>query len=340
MTHIGVLTAGGDCPGLNAAIRGVVSRAAADGLLVSGVEDGWLGLMEGRVRPLGRDDVRGILTRGGTILGTSRTDPYEHGEGLVSLKPVLEETGIDSLVVIGGDGSLRTAARLGAEGLAVVGVPKTIDNDIAGTDISFGFDTAVQIVTDAIDRLTTTAEAHDRIMVVEVMGRQSGWIAINAGLAGGAEAILVPEREYDLDDLAQRLIARHESGRAYSVVIVAEGVPGPSGAAVTMGVDHTGFERLGGVSTVIAAELEARTGYETRVMILGHLQRGGTPTSFDRVLATRMGIRAAEAAIDGDHGMMVAFRGSEIVLAPLSPAVAVPRLVPEDRLSEVGWFLA
>jgi 6-phosphofructokinase 1 len=253
---------------------------------------------------------------------------------------VLADKEIDIVVVIGGDGSLRTAARLGEEGLAVVGVPKTIDNDIEGTEISFGFDTAVQIVTDSIDRLTTTAEAHNRIMVVEVMGRQSGWIAVNAGLAGGAEAILVPEQEYDLDDLARRLLVRHNSGRDYSIVIVAEGVPGPSGDRVTMGTDHVGFERLGGVSAVIAAELEARTGYETRVMILGHLQRGGTPTAFDRVLATRMGIRAAEAAIDGDHGTMVACVGTDLILVPLSSAVAVPRLVPGKRLAELTWFLA
>jgi 6-phosphofructokinase 1 len=318
----------------------VVARAVTDGAQVSGIADGWAGLMDGRVRPMGRDDVRGILTRGGTILGTSRTDPYEHGGGLASLTPVLEATGIDSVIVIGGDGSLRTAARLAGEGLAVVGVPKTIDNDIEGTDISFGFDTAVQIVTDAIDRLTTTAEAHNRIMVVEVMGRQSGWIAIHAGLAGGAEAILVPERSYDLDQLAARLVARHQTGRDYSIVIVAEGVPGPSGAVVTAGLDITGFERLGGVSNLIAAELEARTGYETRVMILGHLQRGGTPTAYDRVLATRMGIRAAEAALSGEHGVMVACRGPEMTLVPLSTAVAVPRVVPDDRLAEVDWFLA
>lgn len=340
MTHIGVLTAGGDCPGLNAAIRGVVARATADGHSVSGIEDGWQGLIAGRLRPLGRDDVRGILTRGGTLLGTSRTDPYEHGHGLASLIPTLEATGLDSVVVIGGDGSLRTAARLGDEGLAVVGVPKTIDNDIEGTDVSFGFDTAVQIVTDAIDRLTTTAEAHNRIMVVEVMGRQSGWIAVHAGLAGGAEAILVPEKEYDLDELARRLVTRHQSGRDYSIVIVAEGIPGPSGDQITMGIDHVGFERLGGVSGVIAAELEARTRYETRLMILGHLQRGGTPTAFDRVLATRMGIRAAEAAIDGDHGTMVACVGTEMVLVPLSSSVATPRLVPANRLAELDWFLA
>jgi 6-phosphofructokinase 1 len=219
-------------------------------------------------------------------------------------------------------------------------VPKTIDNDIEGTDISFGFDTAVQIVTDAIDRLTTTAEAHNRIMVVEVMGRQSGWIAIHAGLAGGAEAILVPERRYDLDELAARLVERHRSGRDYSIVIVAEGVPGPTGETVTAGQDTAGFERLGGVSSLIAAELEARTGFETRLMILGHLQRGGTPTSFDRVLATRMGVRAAEAALAGEHGVMVACHGQDMTLVPLGAAVAVPRTVPESRLVEVDWFLA
>jgi 6-phosphofructokinase 1 len=245
---------------------------------------------------------------------------------------------MDTVVVIGGDGSLRTAARLGEEGLPVVGVPKTIDNDIDLTDVSFGFETAVQIVTDAIDRLTTTAEAHNRIMVIEVMGRQSGWIAVHAGLAGGAEAILVPELEYDLEDLARRIITRHDAGSAYSVVVVAEGVVGPTGERVTAGQDVKGFERLGGVSTVIAHELERLTGYETRVMILGHLQRGGTPNAFDRVLATRFGIRAAEAALAGEYGMMVASRGTEIVLVPLSPSVSEPRSVPRARLDEVAWF--
>jgi 6-phosphofructokinase 1 len=338
LKHIGVLTAGGDCPGLNAAIRGVVVRAAAADVAVSGVENGWQGLMEGKTRPLGRDDVRGILTRGGTILGTSRVDPYVHGAGLASLAPTLETTGIEAVVVIGGDGSLRTAARLGEEGLAVVGVPKTIDNDIGLTDVSFGFETAVQIVTDAIDRLTTTAEAHNRIMVVEVMGRQSGWIAVHAGLAGGAEIILVPEMEYDLEDLARRIIARHDAGSAYSVVVVAEGVVDPTGERVMSGKDVKGFERLGGVSTVIAGELERLTGYETRVMILGHLQRGGTPNAFDRVLATRFGIRAVEAALAGDFGMMVSSHGTEIVLVPLSTSVSEPRSVPRSRLDEAAWF--
>jgi 6-phosphofructokinase 1 len=339
MTHIGVLTAGGDCPGLNAAIRGVVVRALAGGARVTGIEDGWRGLMEGgTLRPIDREHVRGIAARGGTILGTSRVDPYVHGDGLASLTPALEASGIETLVVIGGDGSLRTAVRLGEEGLAVVGVPKTIDNDIAGTDISFGFDTAVQIVTDSIDRLTTTAEAHNRIMVVEVMGRQSGWIALHAGVAGGAEAILVPEEEYDLEDLARRLVARHDAGRTYSVVVVAEGVAAPGGDEVTVGTDTTGFMRLGGVSNIIGPELERLTGFETRVMILGHLQRGGTPTAFDRLLATRMGIHAAEAALAGERGVMVASRGDDIVLVPLTTAVAEPRSVPRSRLDEARWF--
>lgn len=337
-TVIGVLTTGGDCPGLNAAIRAVVTRATAAGATVVGIENGWAGLMEGRVRPMGRDDVRGISMRGGTILGTSRRDPYIHGEGLASVKPTLDAAGIEVLIVIGGDGSLRTGAQLGAEGLSVVGVPKTIDNDISGTDVSFGFDTAVQIVTDAIDRLTTTAEAHNRIMVVEVMGRSSGWIALHAGLAGGAEAILVPEVPYDLADLGARLSARHRSGRTYSLVVVAEGVADPSGQIVTAGTDQLGFERFGGASLSIASELERLTGYETRVMILGHLQRGGTPTAFDRVLATRLGVKAAELAVAGQHGVMVAVRGTDIVAVDLATACAQPRMIPPSRFEEASWF--
>ena len=303
-----------------------------------GIEDGWAGLMEGRVRVIGRDDVRGIAYRGGTILGTSRKDPYVHGDGLASVKPTLEAAGIEVLIVIGGDGSLRTAVQLATEGLRVVGVPKTIDNDIEGTDVSFGFETAVQIVTDAIDRLTTTAEAHNRIMVVEVMGGRSGWIALYAGLAGGAEAILTPEAPYDLVDLSARLSARHRSGRAYSLVVVAEGVPNPSGQIVMVGTDPLGFDRFGGASMSIASELERLTGYETRVMILGHLQRGGTPTAFDRVLATRLGVKAAEFALSGQHGVMAALRGTEIVAVDLATACAQPRSVPLSRLEEAKWF--
>ena len=337
---IGVLTAGGDCPGLNAAIRGVVTRVVTEGVRVVGVENGWQGLMEGRTRPLERDDVRGILVHGGTILGTSRMDPYVHGEGLGSVRETVERENLTCLVVIGGDGSLRTAARLHAEGVPVVGIPKTIDNDIAGTDTTFGFHTAVQIVTDAIDRLTTTAESHNRVMVVEVMGRTAGWIATYSGMAGGAEAILIPEVSYDLDDLAARLRRRHEAGRNYSIVVVAEGTPGPAGKVATQGLDAYGFSRLGGVASVLAGELERLTGFECRVMTLGYLQRGGSPTAYDRILATRFGIAAGGLALEGKGGTMVALRGDEIVTLDLEVINRPPRNLDPERYEEAAWFFA
>src|SRR5690554_767682 len=337
---VGVLTAGGDCPGLNAAIRGVVARVVGDGGECVGIMKGWRGLMEGLVRPLTRDDVRGILYQGGTILGTSRMDPFVHGQGYESIRPTIESRGIDALVVIGGDGSLRTAARLEEEGIRVVGIPKTIDNDIGGTDVTFGFHTAVQIVTDAIDRLTTTAESHNRVMVVEVMGRTAGWIAAYAGIAGGAEAILVPEVEYDLDDLAERLRRRHKAGHDYSIVVVAEGTPTPEGDPATRGVDAYGFARLGGVGNVIAAELERLTGYECRVMTLGYLQRGGTPTAYDRILATRLGLAAGALAVAGESGVMVAVDGEDIVPVPLSVVDQPPRQLDTARMEDAAWFFA
>ncbi len=337
---IGILTAGGDCPGLNAVIRAVVGRCAGADVRTVGILNGWQGLLEGKWRPLGRDDVRGLIGRGGTVLGTSRIDPYVHGDGLASLRPTIEAADIDSVIVVGGDGSLRTAARLGKEGLGVVGVPKTIDNDIGGTDVTFGFDTAVQIVTDAIDRLTTTAEAHNRIMVVEVMGRTAGWIAAAAGMAGGAEIILVPEQDYDIGEVAERIRRRHERGSTYSIVVVAEGTPSPTGATIEQGRDAFGFERLGGVGIFVGAELERLTGYETRVTVLGHLQRGGTPTAFDRVLATRMGVRAAESAMNGASGVMVALRGSEIVEVDLAAACATPRTLDPALYEDATWFFA
>lgn len=338
MGAIGVLTAGGDCPGLNAAIRGVVTRIAADGVVVVGVEDGWNGLMSGKTRILTRDDVRGILTRGGTILGTSRRDPYIHGDGYASVAKTIERAGIDRLVVIGGDGSLRTAARLQQEGIAIIGIPKTIDNDISGTDVSIGFHTAVQIVVDAIDRLTTTAESHNRIIVVEVMGRTAGWIALGAGLAGGAEAILIPEVTYDLDALSEGIKRRHAAGKRYSILVVAEGVPAPQGGVVSAGTDAFGFGRIGGVGSVIAAEVEARTGFETRTVVLGHLQRGGIPTAFDRVLGTRLGVAATELALAGSSGVMVALSNGEIVAVPIADACREPRLVPPERHAQARWF--
>ncbi len=336
---IGVLTAGGDCPGLNAVVRAVVSRATVThGMEVVGIRNGWDGLMESRTQPLDRDDVRGILQRGGTILGTSRRDPYVHGDGYASIRRTVEAHGIDAMIVIGGDGTLRTALSLHQEGLPVVGVPKTIDNDIAGTDITFGFDTAVSIATEALDRLSTTAEAHNRIMVVEVMGRTKGWIATYAGIAAGADAILVPELRTDLEEVAQTIRARHRRGRTYSIVVVAEGYEPPGGSTVGAGLDAFGFERLGGIGYVLGAELERLTHFETRVTVLGHLQRGGTPTAFDRVLATRFGVAAADLAAAGRFGEMAALRGSAIVGVPLAEACAEVRSVDPQLLDVARTF--
>jgi ATP-dependent phosphofructokinase / diphosphate-dependent phosphofructokinase len=326
--RIGLLTAGGDCPGLNAVIRGVVARARQHGADVVGILEGWDGLMEGRFRPLDRDAVRGILQRGGTILGTSRRDPYVHGDGAASVRGAIEGEGLDGLIVVGGDGTLRSALGLWEEGVPLVGVPKTIDNDIPGTDVTFGFDTAVQIATEAIDRITTTAESHDRVMVVEVMGRTCGWIATYAGVAAGADAILVPEEPYELSELAELLRARVAGGRRYSVVVVAEGVAPPPGAQIVAPLDAFGFERLGGVSAVIAAELERLTGFEARVTVLGHVQRGGTPSAAARVLGSRLGVAAADLAVSGAFGRMVVLRGTEIVDVPLDVVRAEPRSVP------------
>ena len=337
--RIGLLTAGGDCPGLNAVIRGAVARARQHGADVVGILEGWDGLMEGRFRPLDRDAVRGILQRGGTILGTSRRDPYVHGDGAASVRAAIEGERLDGLIVVGGDGTLRSALALWEEGVRLVGVPKTIDNDIPGTDVTFGFDTAMQIATEAIDRITTTAESHDRVMVVEVMGRTCGWIATYAGVAAGADAILVPEEPYDLSELAELLRARVAGGRRYSVVVVAEGIAPPPGAQLSAPLDVFGFERLGGVSAVIAAELEGLTGFEARVTVLGHVQRGGTPTAADRVLGSRLGVAAADLAVAGAFGRMVALRGTEIVDVPLDVVRADPRAVPPAIL-DVARVLA
>jgi phosphofructokinase-like protein len=324
MAVIGVLTAGGDCPGLNAVIRGVTARALNRGdSEVVGILHGWEGLMDGRTMPLDRNAVRGILGRGGTILGTSRKDPYVHGDGYESVRRTVQANGLDAVVVVGGDGTLKTALRLADEGLSVVGVPKTIDNDIAATDFTFGFDTAVQIATDAIDRLTTTAESHNRVILVEVMGRTKGWIATYAGLAGGADAILIPEFPVPLEQVADILRRRHRHGHAYSIVVVAEGVEPPR--KTKRARDIFGFERLGGVAYQIAPILEELTGFETRVTVLGHLQRGGTPTAFDRVLATRLGAAAADLAAGGKHRVMVAMRGTQIVDVTLDEGCAEVR---------------
>lgn len=339
MGVVGILTGGGDCPGLNAVIRGVVCRAEEHGFGVVGIRDGWAGLMTDKVMPLDREVVDGILPRGGTILGTSRMDPYVHGDGLATCQPTLDKHNIDRIIVIGGDGTLRSAMGLANEGLGVIGVPKTIDNDIAGTDITFGFETAVQVATDAIDRLTTTAEAHNRVVVVEVMGRTKGWIATHAGIAGGADYVLVPEFEYDIDEMVSTIQKRHERGHRYSVVVVGEGISPPPGyEAGENRKDAFGFERLGGVAYQVAEAIEDRTDYETRVSILGHIQRGGTPVASDRVLATRLGVTAADFASEGRSNVVVAVRGSSITAVPIEEVCAEIRSVPEDLYNTARTF--
>jgi len=340
MPVIGVLTAGGDCPGLNAVIRGVTVRAIkAHDAEVIGIKNGWEGLMEGETMPLDRDAVRGILVRGGTILGSSRLDPYVHGDGYASCAKTIEQNGIDTLVVIGGDGTLRSALQLSREGLPAIGVPKTIDNDINGTDTTFGFDTAVQIATNAIDRLVSTAESHNRVIVVEVMGRTKGWIATYAGIAGGADAILIPEFPYDLEDIAEIVRRRHRHGQRYTIVVVGEGIDPPPGVAKSeVRKDAFGFDRLGGVSYQIAEALERMTGFETRVSVLGHIQRGGTPSAFDRVLATRFGVAAADFAVAGETGIMVALRGTDIVAVPMEEACSEIRGVPDELFDTAATF--
>jgi 6-phosphofructokinase 1 len=334
-----VLTGGGDCPGLNAVIRAVVRKGEAnyqDDFV--GFADGWRGVIEGRSIPLDSHMCRGILPRGGTILGTSRVSPHRQDGGVAAALEHLAE--VDALVVIGGEGTLRAALELySEENVPLVGVPKTIDNDIGSTDVSFGFHTAVQIATDAIDRLHTTAEAHDRVMVCEVMGRHAGWIAIYAGIAGGAAEILIPEEPFDIDEICAALVKRHSSGRWASVVVVAEGaIPKPGTIEVPeWEIDVYGHRRLGGISNLLAKEIENRTGFESRVTILGHVQRGGTPTAFDRVLATRFGMAAIDAVHDGAFGQMVALQGMQIIRVPLAEAVRrdKPKAVPHD-LFEVG----
>src|SRR5947209_8047430 len=300
--RVGLLTGGGDCPGLNAVIRAVVrkgERHYEDDLV--GFRDGWKGVLEDLTMPLDVQRCRGILPRGGTILGTSRTNPYKVDGGPAQALETLRKERIDALVAIGGEDTLGVANKLAAEGVSVVGVPKTIDNDLSGTEVTFGFDTAVQIATEAIDRLHTTAESHDRVMVVEVMGRHAGWIATHAGIAGGAAEILVPEEPFDIDVVCDALRRRHETGRFASIVVVAEGATPKEGTlALQSGeVDQFGHVRLGGIGNVVAEEIEKRTGFETRVTILGHIQRGGTPTAFDRILATRFGIAAIDAVHEG-----------------------------------------
>jgi 6-phosphofructokinase 1 len=336
--RIGILTGGGDCPGLNAVIRAVVRRSTDRGHEVVGVRDGWKGLTDGVFMPLGRREVSGILPRGGTILGTTRTNPYKVAGGVEAVMKTFAAERLDALVVVGGEDTLGVAAQLHSEhALPVVGVPKTIDNDLSGTDYTFGFDTAVTIATEAIDRLHTTAESHNRVMVVEVMGRHTGWIAVMSGIAGGADVILIPEQPITVEDACRELVKRHDSGKDFSIVVVSEGyeLTYESGehrlvAGVARESDHFGHVVLGGVGEALGRDIEERTGFETRVTVLGHVQRGGSPTPRDRVLATRFGLEAADLAERRSFGRMAALRGDSVVDIPLEEATRELKTVPAE----------
>ena len=330
--RIGVLTGGGDCPGLNAVIRAVARRSWSRGHEVIGVRDGWRGMVEQTFQPLGRSEISGILPRGGTIVGTTRTNPYKVDGGVDAVRAAFEH--LDALVAIGGEDTLGVAARLHRDFAApVVGVPKTIDNDLSGTDYTFGFDTAVHVCTEAIDRLHTTAESHNRVMVVEVMGRHAGWIAVHSGIAGGADVILIPEQPVDFDEVCEEIRTRHANGKNFSIVVVSEGCELP-GAEDKGEVDQFGHKLLAkrGVGERLGEEIEARTGYETRVTVLGHVQRGGSPTARDRILATRFGLKAADLVDAGDFGKMAALRGDDVIACSLDEATAELKTVP------VEWY--
>jgi ATP-dependent phosphofructokinase / diphosphate-dependent phosphofructokinase len=337
--RLGILTGGGDCPGLNAVIRAVVRKgidAYGDELL--GFKDGWRGALENSFEPLTIESTRGILPRGGTILGSSRTNVYKREDGVARVKESLAANRLDGLVAIGGEDTLGAANRLFADGVKVIGVPKTIDNDLGATDVTFGFDTALHVASEAIDRLHTTAESHNRILVVEVMGRSAGWIALHSGVAGGADVILIPEIPFDIDEVCQLIRRRHQRGRYFSIVVVAEGAT-PKAGTMTLsssGEDEFGHPRLGGIGHELEREIESRTGFETRATVLGHVQRGGSPTAFDRVLATRLGLAAIDAAHAGQWGMMTALHATEIELVALADAVAEVRRVPVEEYERFG----
>jgi ATP-dependent phosphofructokinase / diphosphate-dependent phosphofructokinase len=337
--RIGLLTGGGDCPGLNAVIRAVVRKGIdVYGDEIIGFRDGWRGVLEDNSEPLTIESTRGILPRGGTILHSSRTNPYKRDDGVETVRATFEKHRLDGMIAIGGEDTLGVAHRLNEDGLHVIGVPKTIDNDLGATDVTFGFDTALYVACEAIDRLHTTAESHNRILVVEVMGRHAGWIALHSGVAGGADVILIPEMPFDIDEVCRLIRRRHERGRYFSIVVAAEGaVPKEGTMSLTAGeLDEFGHPRLGGIGHRLEQEIEKRTGYETRATVLGHVQRGGTPTPFDRVLATRFGLTAIDAAHDGAWGMMTALRSTEIKLVPLSEAVAKLRTVPLEEYERYG----
>ena len=334
---VGILTGGGDCPGLNAVIRAAVRKGITQyDYRFKGIQKGWKGMMECDWEPLGLEEISGILPKGGTILGTSRTNPFKEGDGGDMVAENMRRMKLDALIAIGGEDTLGVASKLNDLDVPVVGVPKTIDNDLNGTDYTFGFDTAVNIVTEAIDRIHTTAESHNRVMVIEVMGRHSGWIALHAGLAGGADMILIPEQKYTVDEIVQTIEKRHNRGKDFSIVVVAEGVmlqaeeKDDEFVVQEAGLDEFGHVKLGGIGQVICNEVEQRTGFETRVTVLGHLQRGGTPTAFDRVLGTRFGIAAVDLVHAENFGNMVSLQGNEIVSIPLSEAVDKLKVVDQE----------
>ena len=338
---IGMLTGGGDCPGLNAVIRAVVRKGTfhyQDTFL--GFIEGWRGLLEDKTTPLDLNVVADILTRGGTILRTSRTNPAKRPDGLENCARNLKAHGCDALIAIGGDDTLSVAKKLFDNGIKAVGVPKTIDNDLSGTDFTFGFDTAVNIATEAIDRVHTTAEAHNRVIVVEVMGRDSGWIATYSGIAGGADVILIPEVPFDIDEVSELIRQQHARGKYFSIVVTAEGAKfAGDNATSAAGVDEFGHARLGGIGALVASEIEKRTGYESRAAVLGHVQRGGTPSAFDRVLATRYGLGAIDMVHRGEFGHMAALRGNKIISIPLAEALAANRKVDKEILDAATGIL-
>ena len=339
--RIGMLTGGGDCPGLNAVIRAAVRKGVnVYDQSFLGFRDGGRGVVENVTMPLDTENTSGILPRGGTIIGSSRTNPYKVDGGVEQVKKTIADVGVDALIAIGGEDTLGVANKLTDEGVNVVGVPKTIDNDLNATDFTFGFNTAVQICTDAIDRLHTTAESHNRVLVLEVMGRHAGWIAAYSGIAGGADAILVPEKDFDIDEVCDYLQSRHSRGRFFSIVVVAEGAKPKEGTeALQAGEkDSFGHVRLGGIGVMLEKEIEKRTGFETRATVLGHVQRGGTPTAFDRVLATRFGIAAVDAVNDRDYGKMVSLQGNDIVRVPIGDAVGTLKTLDPDLYATAEVF--
>ncbi len=341
MKSIGILTGGGDCPGLNPVIRAIVRRGLIENYKILGVRNGWKGLLEKDTINLDINSVSGILHRGGTILRTSRTNPYKNEGDIQKVVENFKSLGIDALIPIGGEDTLGVAAKLYRDfKLPVVGVPKTIDNDISGTDFTFGFDTAVNIAMECIDRLHTTAESHNRVMIVEVMGRHAGWIALYAGLAGGADAILIPEKPIDVDEVCSLIKKRHSRGKDFSVVVVAEGAKFKESSDVVQDneLDSFGHVKLGGIGQQLANKLEDKTGYETRVTVLGHIQRGGSPTAYDRVLGTRYGIRAFELIDEGKFGRVVALKGNEIIDIPIEEVLGKLKTVDDDIYNIAATF--